>query len=159
MRSVYLEDGVERKVCTACGQGLPLSSFSKDSRSSSGVAWCCKSCGSKRAHDWQKKNKGKFNTRRKNSFYGIDFNALWESQSGLCAVCGEAMLPTGREPKSVVVDHNRRCCPSNGSCGVCVRGLVHNRCNLIIGHLESPEFMIIFKSAEEYLLKQKAGMQ
>jgi hypothetical protein len=66
--------------------------------------------------------------------YGIDFDAMWDSQSGLCLLCGEPMQPKGRQADSVCVDHDKRCCPGHKSCGKCVRGLIHWRCNLLLGY-------------------------
>lgn len=86
-------------------------------------------------------------------FYKIDFNKMWDLQSGLCAVCKELMLPKGKESRSVVVDHDKACCPGKGSCGKCVRGLVHSRCNVVIGTLESPEYMKVYSLCKTYMEK------
>ena len=50
---------------------------------------------------------------------------LYEEQGGRCAWCRE---PLGDEPG--VVDHDHACCDEGSqSCGRCIRGLVHNKCN------------------------------
>jgi hypothetical protein len=64
--------------------------------------------------------------------YGItlaDFNAMLESQAGLCAVCCEPMKP-GR---NTCVDHDHK----TGA----VRGLLCSRCNLLVGHAE-PDLLL-----------------
>ena len=64
---------------------------------------------------------------------GIDderYDELLEKQAGLCAVC---LAPDRR----LLIDHAHDCCPTNGSCGFCVRGLVCFRCNLLLGWLEN----------------------
>jgi hypothetical protein len=55
----------------------------------------------------------------------------------VCWICGNAVdltrRGTGRAP---VVDHDHRCGCGAYSCGLCVRGLAHQRCNLYLGQLE-----------------------
>jgi hypothetical protein len=51
---------------------------------------------------------------------------LCDLQQGYCAWCDK---PLGR--KTPAVDHNHRCCGSQDVCGMCIRGLVHSRCNIV----------------------------
>lgn len=70
-----------------------------------------------------------------------EFNELWESQSGLCAICKHPMAPRGRTKDAVAVDHNHQ----TGA----VRGLLCRGCNHGIGCLkDSPE---VLKAAIKYL--------
>ena len=48
-------------------------------------------------------------------------------QSGRCYLCEEPMNGV------IHVDHDRSCCSGNKSCGRCVRGLAHQKCNQGIG--------------------------
>lgn len=92
----------------------------------------------------------------KSARFGIDFNSLWARQQGLCGVCGEAMLPRGKEPDSVVVDHDHRCCDGQKSCGQCVRGLVHFRCNRVLGDArDNPQ---ILELAAAYLRRWQESL-
>lgn len=101
---------------------------------------------------WQARNPEKVEAARKqvkDNKYGIDFDALWKAQKGLCACCGGPMQPKGREMDSVCVDHDRTCCPGKKSCGKCVRGLIHWSCNLILGYAkDDPK---ILRYAAEYI--------
>jgi 16S rRNA C967 or C1407 C5-methylase (RsmB/RsmF family) len=48
-----------------------------------------------------------------------------------------------------MIDHDHGCCSGTGSCGRCVRGLLCNRCNLMLGFAnDQPE---ILRAALEYL--------
>lgn len=72
---------------------------------------------------------------RKHRLRPGDVAEIWEQQNGKCYLCQEPLdLAEAR------VDHDHRCCPQNESCGTCRRGLVHNGCNVSIGHSgDSPE--------------------
>jgi len=73
-----------------------------------------------------------------------EFNALWHSQDGKCAICNVDMMPRGRTPTSVAVDHNH----VNGA----VRGLLCRVCNVGIGYLrDDPDLLM---RAAEYLIER-----
>lgn len=72
------------------------------------------------------------NRARRFSLYGItedDFNELLAQQRGKCAVC--ATLDPG--PRGWFIDHDHACCAGIGSCGNCIRGLLCQDCNFILG--------------------------
>lgn len=70
-----------------------------------------------------------------------EFNELWNVQSGRCAICRVELLPRGRQPNAVAVDHNH----DTGS----VRGLLCQACNRGIGlFYDNPS---ILQSAAKYL--------
>lgn len=58
---------------------------------------------------------------------GEDFDAMMDAQGGCCKLCGNPPEPTRRHT-TLVVDH----CHLTGK----VRGLLCNRCNLILGFIE-----------------------
>lgn len=141
-----------QKVCTKCKQSKGLSDFYKDSRYKLGVPSWCKVCVSNRANAWGHNNPYQVKRTR----YGIDFNALWVEQGGLCAVCTKPMLPKGKTPDSVVVDHDHNCCKGRTSCGECVRGLIHKRCNNVLGAaLDNPKLL---QGAADYLIRWRGGL-
>ncbi len=109
------------------------------------------------ARAWQLRNPEQFRAIQRKGLYNIDFDTMWAEQQGLCACCSEPMLPTGREMDSVCVDHNRACCPDKKSCGKCVRGLIHWRCNLMLGYAQDkPEAL---RCAAEYLEKRQPPVE
>lgn len=50
--------------------------------------------------------------------------------------------PCGRELDISQIDHDHTCCKGRTSCGACVRGLLCNRCNLLLGMVESEPHLI-----------------
>ena len=61
------------------------------------------------------------------------FDDLLASQGHTCAICGTSE-PGGKGYWHL--DHDHRCCPSNPSCGECVRGILCMRCNVSLGGFE-----------------------
>jgi len=58
------------------------------------------------------------------------FEALLLEQGFRCSGCGD---PLPEEWSGINVDHDHNCCPGKKSCGKCIRGLLHNWCNVILG--------------------------
>lgn len=58
------------------------------------------------------------------------YDELFEEQHGKCLLCGNF------SERTLCVDHDRRCCPSDRTCGNCVRGLLCLVCNVQLGVVE-----------------------
>lgn len=104
----------------------------------------------KEYHEEYRKREGataaywKRNLRTNYNMTPDEFNALWQSQNGECAICGVVMSPRGRSTTSVAVDHNHE----TGA----VRGLLCRACNAGIGKLkDDPDILM---SAAEYLIER-----
>lgn len=146
------------KTCSVCGLDKVVpDDFTRDSRNKDGLVAACKSCESKRVCNWQSSDPTKYLRFKRNTNYNVDFNALWEKQGGLCLMCGKPMLPRGQKPMSVTIDHDQNCCPGYGSCGKCVRGLIHNRCNRVLGNAKDD--VELLTSAITYLNRWRDGFQ
>ena len=74
-----------------------------------------------------------------------DYDILLKSQNGVCAICQEEC----KTKKGLAIDHDHKCCPSNKSCGKCIRGLLCSNCNGAIGMLQ--EDIVILNRAIAYL--------
>lgn len=77
------------------------------------------------------------NVRRRCTRMGITsslYLLLLFNQNGRC--------PCGQPLDHAAIDHDHKCCPGKRSCGQCVRGLLCNRCNLLLGMVESEPHLI-----------------
>lgn len=122
------------KACS-CGEIKPFDDFSPVSVASSRDRRYsyCRPCPAAKSRAWKKANRGKQleslrSVRLKQ--YGLtieSYDVLCERQGGVCASCGEAetALSNGLSIKRLTVDHDH----ATGS----VRGLLCNRCNVMIG--------------------------
>lgn len=112
-------DDQGRKLCRGCDSWLELDRFNKNQSNLDGLMGRCRSC----VHlSYVKRT------------YGItraQYKAMRDAQGGGCAICGQAN-PDGRV---LVVDHDHGCCPTQKTCGNCVRGLLCTACNMYLGGL------------------------
>lgn len=126
------------KHCNKCGVTKPLSEFHKKAGRKDGHASTCKQCVNdrQRAYDPAKNKDCKL---RKT--YGItleEYNAMLESQGGVCAICGGTEPAEGR---MMAVDH----CHATGK----VRGILCSCCNRALGLFrDNTDYL---KSAINYL--------
>jgi len=68
------------------------------------------------------------------------YEAPKAAQNNLCAACKEPPTELKGNTNAVfldnfVIDHDHRCCPGEGSCGKCIRGLTCSPCNVAAGML------------------------
>lgn len=133
MSERYNERG--ERVCSKCLRWLPRTDFHKREKQTpgdDGLRSTCNRC----VICWR---------------YGItyhQFAELLEEQGGCCAICRKDICASGRE---LSIDHDHSCCPQGGrSCGDCVRGILCQPCNGMLGYAQDdPE---ILKAGINYLL-------
>lgn len=80
--------------------------------------------------------------------YGItyeDYERMLAEQGGCCAICGSS--DSGGRGR-FHIDHDHSCCPTQKTCGKCLRGLLCSTCNTRLGIVESEWFA----KARNYLL-------
>jgi predicted nucleic acid-binding Zn ribbon protein len=112
------------KTCMVCGSDF-TPAIKSDQRH------CSRECG-------YRYNKDQTRLRKFNlSQSALDL--LIERQSGKCAICE---IPESVATRRLAIDHDHACCPENGkSCGKCVRGLLCEACNRILGRYEVAGYM------------------
>lgn len=166
------------KTCSRCKVEKPLSEFYNGSRYADGKQSRCKQCGleagresdarnrerrRERSRAWHAANPEKrraINVTNRLRRYGLDERSYLDiltRQGGKCAICrvAEPGWRKGRvEPDvwSWHIDHDHNCCPAGGSCGACVRALLCNRCNVVLG--QTGEDLNLLAAMIGYLAKQ-----
>lgn len=137
---------VEEKTCRVCGETKPRTAYSKMGASKDGLQSYCKPCAA---------------DKRRWTYYETTYNltrdqyvALLLKQGCVCAICNESPAPS-RERREMrwVVDHDHSCCPGQGSCGECVRGLLCSTCNRAIGMMKDDPNRLL--SAAAYILSTR----
>ena len=176
----FLNDPTEKKYCSKCKEPKLPEEFHREKSHRDGRQYHCKDCERKRARKWREKNperhsaNGKRWSRkypekvktRNQRFYanlswerrrdktlkhghGItldEYNEMLAAQEGDCAICGEALEETDR---SHPVDHDHSLSGPES-----VRGIVHQRCNMVIGLVEKEGELL--RKAEVFVLEWKS---
>lgn len=75
------------------------------------------------------------------------YEVLLDSQGGCCYIC-QSDSP-GERYSTFAVDHDHSCCPTQDTCGTCVRGLLCWKCNTALGQLQ--DSIPALQRAIEYL--------
>jgi len=114
------------KKCCKCKRNVDISFFYKDRSKKDGLQTICKLCqNAYRKRNWKPCPPEKKRAENLKRRYGIDvetFQLMLEEQDYTCQIC-----PTKHtEDLPLCVDH----CHTTGK----IRGLLCNRCNLVIGH-------------------------
>jgi hypothetical protein len=113
-------------VCDYCGKDKEPAKFHYPKAVKSKQ---CNTCAWKRTphQKFVKKLKYQYNLTLE------EYTVKFEKQRGRCACCRRK--PEQATPKTpyLYIDHDHSCCPSERSCGACVRELLCMECNLVLG--------------------------
>jgi hypothetical protein len=151
------------KRCNRCNLEKSKNDFFINSKRSDGLQTYCKPChleyGRERyanpeAFKRRQMNRELYKERRKDSTrkwylkstYGISqekYLEMLESNNNSCWICNE------KRDYWLHVDHDHSCCPTDKSCGRCVRGLLCHNCNSLLGNAK--DNLNILRKAIEYL--------
>lgn len=104
--------------CKVCGGVIPRERTAR-------AVYCSDECQAKAAAEWRRRNTPDYMRRR---LYGLEpgrYDAMVADQGGRCAIC-RTDAPGGKGDWHVDHDH------ATGR----VRGLLCNRCNLLLGHAQ-----------------------
>lgn len=136
---------IKYKVCSKCKKKYPSTSdyFYKNKNAKMGLDSWCKICKSNYDHK-----------RHKIYRYGISLNKvnkIINEQKNRCAICGQLfdVIYNNNKEKITIrsprVDHNHKS-------GI-IRGILCNRCNILLGMVKDNIFILI--KAAEYLYEDK----
>ncbi|WP_213008818.1 endonuclease domain-containing protein [Paractinoplanes toevensis] len=124
----------DEKQCTRCGYWLPLTDFYVRKDGSKVVLG--------RSHC------NRCNILRRMGMTAKDYDERLTQQGGGCAICSK--VENGSKGRIwLAVDHDHGCCSGSGSCGSCVRGLVCDGCNVMLGR--AMDRADILRKGAEYL--------
>ena len=105
---------VSEKRCPDCDIVKPASEFRRYTRAVSGLQTYCKYC----------------ENERKNAYkYSLKISEYRDMIGSGCESCGTT--------QSLCIDHDHSCCPGQGSCGKCIRGVLCRMCNIAEGAITS----------------------
>ena len=66
------------------------------------------------------------------------FQEMLKAQSYACAMCLEPF----EQDRQILADHDHACCPGTRPCGKCLPGLLHLKCNVAVGYVETYSDMV-----------------
>jgi hypothetical protein len=135
------------KECNICHLVLPLEQFYKRKDRKDGYAYACNKCQVERVRAIQLANPEKYayaypRVIRRHGLTIEQYEQLKSKHEGMCWICKESPVGT--------IDHDHACCSGNYSCGKCVRGLLCNNCNWMLG--QARESTEILQAGIEYLM-------
>ena len=154
------------RTCSRCKVEQPIENFHKGK-----TTRMCKVC--KKDYDikyrvtWNKKPYSRI-SRYKSHLklrYSITLDELvevYELQGGGCAICNKSLPHPADEQGDKWqsnIDHDHACCPTDTTCGNCVRGLLCRDCNLMLGHAK--DNLSTLQKGVEYLQRtsKKVGTE
>lgn len=136
----------DQKQCNQCNEIKSLIDFYKNK---SGYRSSCKKCVGK--NNKKNKNVNRYRTNLLQLRYKLtldQYKQMWIDQKGCCAICKRNQ---NEFVYALSVDHNHECCPGRKSCGKCIRGLLCQDCNLMIGNSnDNPQNLL---NAFDYIKK------
>lgn len=122
-RRARSQESDEGRICLTCATFKPWSAFPPDKRRERGKGSNCYECGK-----W----------RTVKAYLGItraEWEWLHEAQKARCALCGEPENKNSR----LSVDHDHACHADGRACKGCIRGLLCDLCNRMLGLVEQRE--------------------
>ena len=142
------------RQCIKCDLVRPIDNFANKRKEKSSICMPCMRIYSRNyyannSEDLKsnaRRHKASHPNQYKNfAFHNIsqdNYNLLLQKHDGLCWIC--------KDKQAICIDHDHSCCDSKSrSCGKCIRGVLCNGCNFMIG-LARDDVQVL-KSAIEYL--------
>jgi len=125
------------KTCSTCKLDKPLDEFHARNASIDGKSYVCNKCDSARKKTYHAANKNVRQRQGLRKKFGMtldDYDRMLADQDGLCGNVGCFNAPDPSR-RCFAVDHDRKCCPGEKSCGQCIRAILCLGCNTALGLL------------------------
>lgn len=113
-RLTEIDESTRLGTCSQCGPEIAL-------KWNGGGVWQCGPDAKERSRRYTLQSLYKMTLEQ--------FEEIVLRQEGKCKLCRRSDL-------ALVIDHDHRCCPGKYTCGQCIRGVICNSCNGMIGHIE-----------------------
>jgi hypothetical protein len=139
-------------ICSVCKQTKPETDFHLNRTRKRGYTYKCKGCISAYGKLRGASNPSFYRERSLLQKYGLtvaQYDDLLTKQNGRCAIC----TTTDPGDSNFHVDHDHACCPGDITCGACVRGLLCQTCNHMLGNARDSTSTL--KAAVKYLNKTR----
>lgn len=154
-QSEVREDG---RVCVRCEKFKPWEEFQVYARGLNGRRAACSLClnGAREKYaDSRAEYMFGYRLRRNFNITLEQYLAIEAQQGGVCKLCRQpetwVAKPSGKVMR-LAIDHDHRCCSGRSkSCGKCIRGLLCNRCNYLVGLAESEYGLLVFPQLPAYV--------
>ena len=107
-------------------------------------------CNKRRMEAWRMRNPEKVRQIGREYSYGLtpsQFDRLKRLQGNKCPLCRQEFSSKVKP----YVDHDHSCCTEQKTCGKCIRGLLCNKCNAVLGRVE--KFPMFLQDCKAYLKK------
>lgn len=116
----YVRDQQGRKQCARCSQWRPLDQYVAATKTLDRLQSWCSPCSS----DYMSSAR-----------YGMTRADVLDmvTKQGGCAMCGTAEPRNPGFRNGWHVDHDHSCCPTDRTCGRCIRAILCAECNKLIG--------------------------
>lgn len=96
----------------------------------------CRTCMREWVAAWRAKNRERQRNNDRMRLYHLSperFKQHLVNQHLACALCKRPFS----DERTPYVDHDHSCCPGQSSCGRCIRGILCNDCNVLLGRIDN----------------------
>lgn len=114
--------------CRGCDLYLDAIYFTENKNFANGLDSTCRPCRSEEHRNWREniENYNRFSIASRYGISKLELDKMYEDQDSKCMACGDFY-------EVLHLDHDHSCCPTGGSCGKCIRGLLCKYCNSVLG--------------------------
>lgn len=134
------------KRCTGCAVIQPVTAFNTTHGGRPRPK--CKSCQSDDYRDYVSRNRERVSRSKREGKYvarfGLNLDELDDLHRSVGDSCESCGVHRDSTPNGVLVlDHDHSCCPTERTCGQCIRGVLCTACNVALGALHDDPLRVV----------------